>query len=163
VEITNGICVIWVEGPSDRIYIKHWLDLYCKSKKKQGLTEGKHNSFVMYGGSLLTYYDYDNEEQDTDFNPIELVSTSRYAFVVADSDIYSDRTDYKKADKRLIKRERESDNFGLWVTKGKEIENYVPDSIFLEIFTKDIVRRVEKPSADLLNGQTFKENTPFNP
>ena len=43
----NGI--IWVEGPSDRIYIKNWLNKQYPDR----FEEGKDYQFVYYGGRLL--------------------------------------------------------------------------------------------------------------
>jgi hypothetical protein len=42
--------VIWVEGPSDRIYIRHWLKL-----ADAHLTEEVHFSIMFYGGKLLSH------------------------------------------------------------------------------------------------------------
>lgn len=43
---SNGI--IWVEGPSDRVYIKHWLHQFCQCSFK----EGSDYQFLYYGGRL---------------------------------------------------------------------------------------------------------------
>lgn len=53
----NGI--IWVEGPSDRIYIKKWLEIFCNNQYQ----EGKHYQFLYYGGRLLSQY---SAEEETD-------------------------------------------------------------------------------------------------
>ena len=53
----NGI--IWVEGPSDRIYIKRWLDIFFDNR----FEEGKHYQFLYYGGRLLSHY---SAEEETD-------------------------------------------------------------------------------------------------
>lgn len=47
---SNGI--IWVEGPSDRIYLKRWLELFTPNEYE----EGKHYQFLYYGGRLLSQY-----------------------------------------------------------------------------------------------------------
>lgn len=46
---SNG--VIWVEGPSDRIYLNRWIDLWSEGK----LSEGNHYQCVFYGGRLLSH------------------------------------------------------------------------------------------------------------
>src|ERR1017187_7950097 len=43
----NGI--IWVEGPSDCIYLNRWLDLFTEGR----LQEGRDYQCAFYGGSLL--------------------------------------------------------------------------------------------------------------
>ena len=47
---SNGI--IWVEGPSDRIYILHWLSVLTDFQ----YIEGQHFQFMYYGGKLLSHY-----------------------------------------------------------------------------------------------------------
>ena len=46
---SNGI--VWVEGPSDRVYIKKWLSLV-----EPALKENEHYQFAYYGGRLLSHY-----------------------------------------------------------------------------------------------------------
>ena len=43
----NGL--IWVEGPSDRIYLNRWIELYTDGR----LREGRDYQCVFYGGALL--------------------------------------------------------------------------------------------------------------
>ncbi|MBD5453294.1 MAG: ATP-binding protein, partial [Lachnospiraceae bacterium] len=71
----NGI--IWVEGPSDRIYIKKWLEIFCDNQ----FEEGKHYQFLYYGGRLLSQY---SAEEETDL--ISIITTNRNAAIVMDSD-----------------------------------------------------------------------------
>ncbi|MBY0124402.1 ATP-dependent endonuclease [Bacillus sp. S/N-304-OC-R1] len=110
--------VIWVEGPSDRIYINAWMKLTMPS-----MVEGKHYSFVMYGGSLLSHYGYDD-------NLINLLSTSRYAVLVSDLDRTNPDDDVKERlatwEKRFEDDESIKNNIMLWKTDYKEIENYIP-------------------------------------
>lgn len=47
---SNGI--IWVEGPSDRVYIKHWLEILGSGD----IEEGRDYQFLYYGGRLLSHY-----------------------------------------------------------------------------------------------------------
>lgn len=59
-DLLQANCVIWVEGPSDRIYIKKWLEMFNDGNK---LEEGLHYQFIFYGGALLSHY----STQDDDF------------------------------------------------------------------------------------------------
>lgn len=157
-QLLQSNCVIWIEGPSDRVYIRHWLNVYTKSLGIPELIEGKDYSFVMYGGALISYYDVDL----MDFNKyIDLFSTSNNAYLVADSDLSKDRSEYKKSLQRLLARK--SGNFGVWVTAGKEIENYVPHEVFLTIFTKEkgFKRKGDPPNAKKLRGRTFDKNDTY--
>lgn len=111
---SNGI--IWVEGPSDRIYIKRWLEIFTANK----FEEGKHYQFLYYGGRLLSQY---SAKEETDL--INIITTNRNAAIVIDSDKKSRSTKINDTKKRIT---NEFTRLGMfyWVTKGKEIENYLP-------------------------------------
>ena len=111
---SNGI--IWVEGPSDRVYIKHWLDMYFPDR----FVEGVHYQFLYYGGRLLSQY---SAEEVTEL--ISVIKTNRNAVIVMDSDKKNRNARLNDTKKRII---AEFDALGMmsWVTKGKEIENYIP-------------------------------------
>ena len=57
-DILQSNCLIWVEGPSDRIYVKKWIDLFSNRKFEEGL----HYQFILYGGSLLSHYSVDKKD-----------------------------------------------------------------------------------------------------
>lgn len=117
---SNGI--IWVEGPSDRVYIKHWLKIFCNSKYE----EGRDYQFMYYGGRLLSHYS--TEEAD---DLINILTTNRHAAIVMDSDKKSRGASINNTKKRIAK-EFSDHNMFAWITKGKEIENYIPaNSIYL--------------------------------
>lgn len=117
---SNGI--IWVEGPSDRVYIKHWLDLYFPDR----FVEGVHYQFLYYGGRLLSQY---SAEEVTEL--ISVIKTNRNAVIVMDSDKRNRNARLNDTKKRII---AEFDALGMmsWVTKGKEIENYIPKTAIEE-------------------------------
>lgn len=117
---SNGI--IWVEGPSDRVYIKHWLDLYFPDR----FVEGVHYQFLYYGGRLLSQY---SDEEVTEL--ISVIKTNRNAVIVMDSDKRNRNARLNDTKKRII---AEFDALGMmsWVTKGKEIENYIPKTAIEE-------------------------------
>lgn len=111
---SNGI--IWVEGPSDRIYIKRWLELFTPNEYE----EGKHYQFLYYGGRLLAQY---SAEEATEL--ISIITTNRNAAIVIDSDKRY-RSEQINPTKKRILQECDDLNMFSWVTKGKEIENYLP-------------------------------------
>ena len=111
---SNGI--IWVEGPSDRIYIKRWLEVFCNCIYE----EGKHYQFMYYGGKLLSHYSTD----ETD-DLINILTTNRNSAIVLDSDKRAQQTAISSTKKRIL-TEFEKTNMFAWKTQGKEIENYVP-------------------------------------
>ncbi len=111
---SNGI--IWVEGPSDRIYIKRWLEIWGD----KDLIEGSDYQFLYYGGRLLSHYTTEGIE-----DLINILSTNRNAAIVIDSDKRSKQGHINDTKKR-IKKEFEEKEMLCWITKGKEIENYLP-------------------------------------
>lgn len=114
---TNSI--IWVEGPSDRIYLNWWL-----SKKAPNLLEGVHFSIMFYGGQLSHHITGGDEtELLEDF--ISLSRMNRNSAILMDSDRSSLRALLKPNTKRLKESFEEHQRF-CWVTKGREVENYVP-------------------------------------
>lgn len=115
-DILQANAVIWVEGPSDRIYIKHWLKAL-----DDRLVEGVHYTIMFYGGGLISHLSMDDNAID-DF--IKLRDLNRNIAVVIDSDKDTPRAQLKPATKRL-KEEMSKVGGIVWVTKGREIENYL--------------------------------------
>ena len=128
----NGI--IWVEGPSDVIYLNKWLEMFAWENKSLTLRQGIDFEFQMYGGSLLDSICYINEKNEEINNEepeikkkkwekiekeefgklVSMFSFSRNAYVVMDSDAIKtdncnivDKSNYKNA-KQFIKMQFES-------------------------------------------------------
>ena len=131
----NGI--IWVEGPSDRIYIRRWLEIFMENK----FVEGKDFQFLYYGGRLLSHY---SAEEATEL--ISIITTNRNAAIVIDSDKKSRSSALNETKKRII---NEFNNLGMfsWVTKGKEIENYISKDAIGELVNKKIRKQCEQYAA----------------
>ncbi len=116
---SNGI--IWVEGPSDRIYINRWLKEFCHSE----FLEGSDYQFLYYGGRNLSHYSTDDSAVDL----INILTTNKNAAIVIDSDKTTKNKPINGTKKR-IKEEFEKIGAFCWITQGKEIENYISaDSI----------------------------------
>lgn len=112
--------LIWVEGPSDRIYLKHWI-----KNIDNELIEGIHYSIMFYGGRLLSHLSGEDEIVE-DF--IELRKLNRNMAIVIDSDKENPRSKINTTKTRVLK-EFQSNNDFVWITAGREIENYIPDTI----------------------------------
>lgn len=112
---TNG--VIWVEGPSDRNYINGWLSLLNPELK-----EGLHYSIMFYGGRLLSNLSFDFKWLQKELIP--LLKINRNAFVIIDRDGKGIKTELNKTKVRIGEEIGEKN---CWVTKGREIENYLRD------------------------------------
>jgi predicted ATPase len=119
-DLLQANAIIWVEGPSDRIYIRHWL-----GSLDPHLIEGVHYSIMFYGGRLLSHLSADSREVD-EF--IALRRINQHLVVVMDSD-RSRKGERLNATKLRIRREFDVGPGFAWVTDGKTIENYVPPAL----------------------------------
>lgn len=118
---TNGI--IWVEGPSDRIYLKRWLEL-SDPTFNLNFIEGVHYSIMFYGGACLANFTACDTGPSEEF--VELLRINSNAIVMIDRD--SVLPDQKMRDyKTRIQSEVGEDK--CWITEGKEIENYLPETL----------------------------------
>lgn len=124
---SNG--VIWVEGPSDRVYIKRWLEIFGDDE----IEEGRDYQFLYYGGRLLSHYTAEQECNDL----INILLTNRNAAIVIDSDKRTVNSKINDTKKR-VKKEFEQYGAFCWVTKGKEIENYLDKESIELAFSKKI-------------------------
>lgn len=122
-DLQQANCIVWVEGPSDRIYVRCWLEL-----ADPGLTEGIDYSVMFYGGKLLSHLSASDEALN-DF--ISLRRLNRSSAILIDSD----RTNPEgqiNATKQRIQEEYDSDGPApgfAWVTAGYTIENYIPNEV----------------------------------
>ncbi len=132
---SNGI--IWVEGPSDRIYIKRWLSLFTENK----YIEGKDYQFLYYGGRLLAHYDASSDESIEGL--ISILTTNRNAVVVIDSDKKYRSAPINKT-KTRIQNELVKKGYTCWITKGKEIENYLTARSIKKAYNLDLEHDIEQ-------------------
>ncbi len=118
-DLLQANCIIWVEGPSDRLYLKWWI-----SSERAELIEGIHYSIMFYGGRLAAHLSADDVDSValTDF--INLRSLNPRGVILIDSDR---RKKFSKLNptKRRLQREFDSGPGHAWITAGREIENYV--------------------------------------
>ncbi|GGH22559.1 AAA family ATPase [Mucilaginibacter phyllosphaerae] len=77
-------CTIWVEGITDRIYIRKYLDVFQKHKKLQ-FKEDVHYSFVEYGGNNITHWSF-LENTDLNHPNIEVERLCGKLFLITDKD-----------------------------------------------------------------------------
>jgi predicted ATPase len=132
-DILQANCIIWVEGPSDRIYLNYWV-LKCAPK----LIEGVHYSIMFYGGRLfshLTAYDQEGAIETVD-DFISVRKLNRNSVIMFDSDKDGPRARLNSTKQRL-KDEFDSGPGFAWVTKGREVENYL-DFDQVEVSVKSV-------------------------
>lgn len=121
-DLVQSNSIVWVEGPSDRVYINDWIRAVDTS-----LVEGIHYSVMFYGGRLLSHLT--GEEMATldsradEF--INLLRINRNMAIVIDSDKGSGSAGINATKTRIIDEFQTSRGYA-WITAGREIENYVP-------------------------------------
>lgn len=146
---TNGI--IWVEGPSDRIYIKYWLEMWCKLNNKVCPIENIHYSFSMYGGSIINHFSL--KENDFD-DLIDLLKLNRNAIIVIDNDSHFNKNqnnEYVLVDKRGENKNRiieemkscNNQNLHIWITEGYTIESYLNENFISLYFDLEINHKIK--------------------
>jgi predicted ATP-dependent endonuclease of OLD family len=140
-DLLQSNCIIWVEGPSDRIYLNHWIKEFDSD-----LIEGLQYSIMFYGGRLLNHLSADDPDVD-EF--ISLRRLNRNICILIDSD----RSDSRKHINQTKKRVRDEFNNGpgfAWITKGREIENYIGSDIL-----EQAVVEVHPEAVGLINRGTY--------
>jgi AAA15 family ATPase/GTPase len=150
-DIIQSNCIIWVEGPSDRIYIRFWIGSVAPE-----LIEGIHYTIMFYGGRLLSHLSANDPELD-EF--ISLRRLNRNISIIIDSDRSKARQRLNDT-KTRVKKEIEAGPGVVWVTKGREIENYIPQSIIekvIKIVHRDVVNVI--PSNDFTHRLIFKDSS----
>ncbi|CAA7196551.1 AAA family ATPase [Chryseobacterium potabilaquae] len=128
-------CSIWVEGISDRIYIRAFLKSYCTFTEKKYPKEDIDFAFFEYAGTNLDHYLFDDmkeDEQEKIISDIKALSLSNRIFLLADSD--NAKANSKKGT-RLAKLEAEkASNFIPKIIKThREIENLLPNEVWEEV------------------------------
>lgn len=110
--------VVWVEGPSDRIYINHWI-----SRLNPSLVEGIHYTCVLYGGKLLNSFEATPATSVDDL--FHMFRVNSHFCVLMDSDRKKKNEQANSTKLRIKKECIESGNMS-WITDYRTIENYIP-------------------------------------
>jgi predicted ATPase len=119
-DLLQANCVIWVEGPSDRIYLNYWIH-----ELDSTLIEGIHYSIMFYGGRLLSHLSGNDIDDELLEDFISLRRLNRRGVILIDSDRKVSNTRINDTKKRL-KEEFDKGPGYAWITSGREIENYLP-------------------------------------
>ena len=117
-DLVQSNCIIWVEGPSDRIYLNAWIFI-----NDQELVEGIDYSILFYGGRILSHFSVDEDTEANDF--VNVLGINRNAAILIDSDREAE-TDQINSTKLRIAGEFGDGDRLCWITDGREIENYIP-------------------------------------
>ncbi|MBK5528832.1 AAA family ATPase [Pseudomonas sp. TH06] len=123
-DLLQANSVIWVEGPSDRIYLNWWI-----RHKRKDFIEGVHYSIMFYGGRLFSHLSAETEPLA---DLIKLKKLNRHSAIMFDSDKEAPHVKLNPTKERLKKEfsgTTEEPGFA-WVTEGREIENYLDETQF---------------------------------
>jgi putative ATP-dependent endonuclease of OLD family len=132
-DILQSNAIVWVEGPSDRHYFNAWMSFFSEGKLK----EGTHYQCVFYGGRLLSHLSAAIDVE----NEISILRVNRNAILLMDSDKKARATRINDTKKRMKKEIDEIGGYS-WITKGKEVENYISLKCFkAEISLEKSVKR----------------------
>jgi predicted ATPase len=148
-------CVIWVEGPSDRLYLRRWLNDLARETGVE-LLEGADYTFVFYGGKVLSHFGFEAEDCGLE-DLVPMLAISRYSAVVMDRDQLPLQPEQPLSDakKKIVEAAGLDPNHRqAYVSEGREIENDLP----LAAFKAGVVRKLAIESASLdtlvLQGQS---------
>ena len=115
----NGI--IWVEGPSDCIYINRWIHLFTDGRVK----EGRDYQCAFYGGALLARTQFVSPEV-AEAELVNLFRVNPNIVVICDGDRTGKGSGVKDRVRRIRAEVKQIPGAHVWVTGAREIENYIP-------------------------------------
>ncbi len=129
-DLLQANSVVWVEGPSDRIYLNHWLKLLAPD-----LREGIDYAVMFYGGKLLSHVSCERDATEDADDLIQLLRINQHSAILIDSDRRSADAPIN-ATKERIRAECEKAGVFCWITEGKEIENCLPPAAIAAAYRK---------------------------
>ncbi len=136
---------IWVEGITDRWYLRKMLNSYIEQNKVKKIDEDVHYCFVEYGGSNITHWSFLDEE---DF-PIEVERLCSKAVLVVDKD-----GDSKLERKKQLKRKLGN---RLIVLPCREVENSLNYEVIKSVVAE--YEKIDESKFPELKYEDYKDNT----
>jgi len=131
-DLLQSNVVVWVEGPSDRIYFNRWIELWSGGS----LSENAHYQCLPYGGSNIAHVAFD--DPDVIEEMIQALRVNSHAIVLMDSDKREEDSALKTHVERVVGEVGEVGGVA-WVTAGREVENYIPCAALNALYGKDDV------------------------
>ena len=142
-------CSVWVEGVTDRLYLKHYIKLYCnKHKDKKIYRENLDYTFIEYGGGNITHFNFDKIDNP---NSINAKYISNNIFLIADND--NSKKESAKAKRKEAYREHLEENF--YELSVTEVENLI---------TSDILKQtllIQNPKKEREINKVFEKEKKF--
>lgn len=141
-------CCIWVEGISDRIYIKKYLELLMAQAEyqKPGMKtyyEDLHFSFLEYGGNQVVHYDFSSDVKSVKDNKIKATRITNRILLIHDQD-----------KNKVERHELLTNQLGEHYLKLNclEIENLISPQILMST-----LKEYQKTNADILEFKVFDQ------
>ena len=137
-------CSIWVEGITDRQYIRSYLEAYWRSaeirkeKHPHKFQEDIHFAFFEYSGSNLEHYIFSMDEVTVASQTVEAIHGQFIAnrvFLIADRDNGKIKKHTKWADQI-------NEHFIYYTTPGKEIENMISKDILINVLNGGFISAI---------------------
>jgi hypothetical protein len=147
-DLLQANCVIWVEGPSDRLYLKEWIRQLDAS-----LVEGLDYSVMFFGGTGALSHLSGDEAPADEF--IALTKLAQRSCLIIDSDL-SVQDAPLAPHKIRLRGELEAAGCYVWITECREMENYLEPSEL-----EAAVKTVHPNATALVNREQFTDNTQF--
>ncbi|TNC04015.1 AAA family ATPase [Vibrio diabolicus] len=127
-------CSIWVEGITDKLYLRTYLNKYIEELREKGYEqkanqlssyhENLHFVFTEYQGSNITHWYFGKSNSDEYINSTPARKLNHKILLIADADIDG------KGDRVELLKQDLGDSFIL--LDWKEIENYIPQEIIIK-------------------------------
>lgn len=144
-------CSIWIEGITDRLYLKHYLKLYCeKYKDKKEYRENLDYIFIEYGGSNMIHFNFDKKDMQENINA-RYINNS--IFLIADND--NTTRSPKKVKRKEILKEQLGENF--YELKACEIENLITLDILKSVLKTQNSKQEEQIETVFLKAKSFEK------
>ncbi|MFD2924209.1 AAA family ATPase [Halobacillus naozhouensis] len=125
-------CTIWVEGITDRYYIRHFLKLYQMHLFQGDISkyyrEDQHYSFIEYSGGNITHWsflDEDDTPKEKAFKSISFKEITKKIFLITDQDGEGKNERQAKLNEAL------GDDY--FCLSCREIENLITKDILLKV------------------------------
>ena len=139
-------CTVWVEGITDRLYLRAFIRIYLKdleinSKSEydcfRKYIENIHYSFVEYQGAVVEHWEFGEDEESKE--KMHACCTASKPFVIADGDIEGKGDRQERLESTLGKN--------IYVLSCKEFENMLPVGLVVDV-CKHLWAKFRRPKFD---------------
>ena len=123
-------CSIWVEGVTDRLYLKHYLKLYFeKHGMSNSFRENIDYTFIEYGGGNIVHFNFEDDDYEDSINAKYI---NNRIFLIADND--NTKEGEKKHERKEHLKQILGDKF--YELPVTEIENLLSQETIKQILKK---------------------------